>query len=158
MRLKLPISLLFFLLFTTLNAQVKYSYEELKKTYETETIVLTQNGYEKNGAMMPFNPVFPNAALRQEIEKNGGKEANIQYKHYLKTLGDYWIVAALGFILAISPLFAVGKIAIGTLLGISLLGSLVLTVGSIFLAKKLYRHLAYAVWHHNKNVLLNKPS
>jgi hypothetical protein len=162
MRFKLSFSLVFYFLLTqfALNAQIKYSSEELTKVYETETIVLMQNSYEKNGVETPFNPVFPNGALRLEIEKNGGKEANIQYKKYLKSVGDYWLVSAFGLILALGPLFAVGKVtgaSLGLLLGISLVGSLVLAIGTIFILKKLWRHLAYSVWHHNKNVLLNKP-
>ena len=166
MQSKFYFSLLFSFLLAqfTLEAQVKYSSEEIKKTYEKETLVLTQNGYEKNGEPIHFNPVVPNQSLAMEIEKNGGKEAKIEYNKYRKTVVDYWLVSGLGFILAITPLIIVSNMAniasssLGLLLGISLLGSLVLSLGAMFLARKLYRHLAYAVWHHNKNVLLGKPS
>jgi hypothetical protein len=156
MRFKLTACLAFFLFFTTINAQINYTKEEIEKRYNTETIILQPNAFEKNGVSTSMNTFFPNSSLKKEIETNGGKEANEHYKKYKKTVGLYWLASILGiaamlvFIsLAIPNITQTGILLY--LLGVTAFSLLILQLGN-----KVYRLLAKAVWFHNKNVLLRK--
>jgi hypothetical protein len=139
-----------------MNTQTHYSSDEIKKTYETDTIVLAQKSYEKNGVKTSFYPVFPKDVLRQEIAKNGGKEANIEYKKYLKTVSNFWILNGLQLVIAILSSLVIGSNRL--LLGISFLATFTLIISSIIVLQRLKRRLAYSIQLYNKNVLSNKPS
>jgi hypothetical protein len=152
------LKLVFFFLLTKhsiMNAQSHYSSEEMKKTYEKDTIILAQKSYEKNGVKTSFYPVFPKGFLRQEIAKNGGKEANIEYKH-LKNVRNFWILNGLQLVIAILSSLVIGSNRL--LLGISFLATFILIISSIIVLQRLKRRLAYAILHYNKNVMSNKPS
>jgi hypothetical protein len=156
MRFKLTACLAFFVFFTTINAQISYTKEEVEKRYNTETIILQPNAFEKNGMTTKMNTFFPNANLRKEIETNGGLEANDQYKKYKKSVGIYWLVSILG--LAAMFIFTFTALATITETGLLLylLGVLGFTLIITQLSNKIYRLLAKAVWYHNRNVLLRK--
>jgi hypothetical protein len=128
----------------------------MKKTYQTDTIVLAKKSFEKNGIKTFFIPIFPKAILKQEIAKNGGKEANMEYKQYLKTVGNYWILNGLQLVIAILSSLLIGPNRL--LLCISILATLILIISSFILLRKLKHRLAYSVWLHNKNVLSNNPA
>jgi Family of unknown function (DUF6010) len=145
--------LCFALIFATLNTPLK---AQVNYSFGADTIVLAQKNYEKNGVKTAFNPVFPKGVLRKEIAKNGGKEANIEYKQYLKTVGNFWILNGLQLVIAILSLFVIDSNSL--FLVSSLLATLILIVGSLILLRKLKRRLAYAIRNYNKNVLSNKPS
>jgi hypothetical protein len=135
---------------------VKNSAEEIKKTYQTDTIVLAKRSFEKNGIKTFFIPVFPNAALRKEIAKNGNKEANIEYKQYFNNVGIFWILNGLQLVIAIlSKLFIGGN---NLLLGMSIFTTLILIIISIIFLRKAKCRLSNSIWYYNKNVLFNKPS
>jgi hypothetical protein len=142
--------------FSIMNTQAHYSSDEMKKTYETGTIVLAQKSYERNGVKTSFYPVFPKGFLRQEIAKNGGKEANIEYKQYLKNVRNFWILNGLQLVIAILSSLVIGSNRL--LLGISFLATFILIISSIIVLQRLKRRLAYAILHYNKNVMSNKPS
>jgi hypothetical protein len=130
--------------------------EEIKKTYQTDTIILAKRSFEKNGIKSFFIPVFPKAALRKEIAKNGGKEANIEYKQYLKNVGIFWILNGLQLVMAILSKLFIGSNNI--FLAISLFTTLILIIVSIIFLRKVKCRLINSIWHYNKNVLFNKPS
>jgi hypothetical protein len=143
-----------FILMNQMSAQIKYSYEDLKKTYETETIVLTQGFYEKNGMATPFKILSPSKLLKQDIEKNGGVEAKIQYKHYQETVGRYWLTYILGLLGIVFLAIILFKTMTAVAIIAYFVGAFSLLVYLGRLAKKLMRHLSYAIWYYNKNVLL----
>jgi cation transport ATPase len=156
MRFKLTAFLAFFVFFTTINAQINYTKEEVEKRYNTETIILQPNAFEKNGVSTSMNTFFPNAKLRQEIETNGGREANDQYKKYKKMVGVYWLVSILGILAAVLFLSSVGATITQAQFLVYLLGVAVLSTAAFAISKKIYQYLSRAVWYHNKNVLLRK--
>jgi hypothetical protein len=135
---------------------VKNSAEEIKKTYKRDTIVLAKRGFEKNGIKTFFIPVFPNAALRKEIAKNGGKEANIEYKQYFNNVGIFWSLNGLQLVIAILSKLFIGSNYI--LLAISFFTTLILIIASIIFLRKVNCRLTNSIWHYNKNILFNKPS
>jgi hypothetical protein len=128
----------------------------MKKTYEIDTIVLKRGSYEKSGVKTTFYPAFPKGILRKEIEKNGGKEAIIEYKKYLKNVGFFWILNGLQLVIAILSNLFIGSNRL--LLGISIFATLTLIITSIIFLQKAKRHLADSIWHYNKYVLFNNPS
>ena len=159
MKLKLFFPLAFILFMNTLNAQIMYSDEEIKNKYDQETIILQQNGTEKNGVLRRSNPFFPSSELGEDMAKNGGIEANKTYKAYKKTLGIYWIVSILGIIgLSFSYnalLMTTATVLTSTaVLWLALL--LAFTIAITFLGMKAYRLLARAIWQYNRNVILKK--
>jgi hypothetical protein len=139
-----------------MNAQTHYFSDETKKTYETDTIVLARKSYEKNGVKTSFYPVFPKGVLRQEIAKNGGKEANIEYRQYLKNVRIFWILNGLQLVIAILSSLVIGSNRL--LLGISFLATFILIISSIIVLQRTKRSLAYSIQYYNKNVLSNKTS
>jgi hypothetical protein len=153
--LKTTISLAFLFFLVPMTAQVKYSYEEIKKTYETETIILLQNSYEQNGRLNSVTPLIPGGKLRREIEANGGVEANAHYKQYINILKNYWLLTLAG-LAAFIALLSSSAIITG---GVSLLftiGLVLWTTSVILLGQKAYRYLARAVWYYNWHVLFKK--
>jgi hypothetical protein len=137
-------------------AKFNNSSEEVKNTYETDTIVFKQRSYEKSGVKTVFYPAFPKVVLKQEIEKNGGKEAIIEYKQYLKRVGFFWILNGLQLVIAILSNLFIGSNRL--FLGISTFATLILIITSIIFLQKAKRHLADSIWHYNKYVFFNNPS
>jgi hypothetical protein len=133
---------------------MNYSTKEIKMTHKKNSIVLTKKSYIKNGIETFFIPIFPKTILKQEIAKNGDKDANIEYKLYIKNVSHFWILNGLQLVIAIvSSLLGPNRL----LLFISVLTTLILIISSIFSLRKLKRHLAYSISHYNKNVLSNNP-
>jgi hypothetical protein len=126
------------------------------KIVQTNTIVLVKRSFEKNGSKTFFISIFPKAILKQEIAKYGGEAAKREYKQYLKTVGNYWILNGLQLVIAILSSLLIGSNRL--MVCISILATLILIIWSIILLQKLKHHLAYSVWLTNKNVLLNNPS
>lgn len=159
MKLKLFFSLAFILFMNTLNAQIMYSDEEIKNKYDQETIILQQNGTEKNGVLRRSNPFFPSSELGEDMAKNGGIEANKTYKAYKKTLGIYWIVTILGIVglsLSYNALLMSTATALTSTALLWLVFLFAFSIVVAFLGIKAYRLLARAIWQYNRNVLLKK--
>jgi hypothetical protein len=160
MKLKLFLPFAFFMFLNALNAQIMYTDEEIKNKYDHETIMLQQNGAEKNGFLMRFNYLFPSPLMRVEIEKNGGTEANKVYKDYKKTIGYYWLAFIIGIVaLVISGSFLVGVTTVAAAQSAVLVYMLIAIVFAVliaFLGKKSFAQLARSIWLHNRNVLLKK--
>lgn len=159
MKLKLFLPFAFFMFLNALNAQIMYTDEEIKNKYDHETIMLQQNGAEKNGFLMRFNYLFPSPLMRAEIEKNGGTEANKTYKDYKKSVGIYWIVTILGIVamtIAYSYLLSATAATVGSAALIYLLVTFGFVLISLFFARKSFAQLARSIWLHNRNVLLKK--
>jgi hypothetical protein len=156
MRITITTYLVFFLFFTTVNAQINYTKEEVEKRYNTETIILQPNAFEINGVSTSMNTFIPNKNLRTEIEKNGGQEANDQYKKYRKMVGVYWLVSLLGIAGLLLFLGTVGTTVVQAQAVAYLLGATALSLAIFLISKKIYQYLSKAVWYHNKNVLLRK--
>lgn len=149
-----------FLFLTNVNAQIRYTDEEIKNKYEKETMMLTLNGVEKNGVLSRFNYLFPSMQMREEMEKNGGIEANKTYKDYRKTVGIYWLISILGIVaIVLSGLFILGAATAATIDSAFLMYWLIVLVFAAlatFFGKKAFRQLARSIWHYNRNVLLKK--
>lgn len=160
MKFKLLFPFAFFLFLNTLNAQIMYTDEEIKNKYDHETIMLQQNGAEKNGFLMRFSYLFPSPLMRVEIEKNGGVEANKVYKDYKKTVGIYWLISIVGIIAILisgNLLFAATTVAAARSAALIYL-LIVIGISALvaFFGKKAFAQLARSIWLHNRNVLLKK--
>ncbi|MDZ7876586.1 MAG: hypothetical protein U5L45_02900 [Saprospiraceae bacterium] len=156
MRFKLTACVAFFVFFTTINAQINYTKEEVEQRYNTETIILQPNAFEKNGVSTRMNGFFPNEKLLYEIASNGGREANDQYEKYKDAVIMYWLANVLGIVgVLVFSFFALSTVTqTGLLLYlVSLFGFTLLITR---LGNKVHRLLSKAVWYHNKNVLLRK--
>jgi hypothetical protein len=166
MKLKLVLSVACLLFFSSLNAQIMYNDEEIKKKYDQETMVLTMDGTEKNGVLSRSNYIFPSQQLEEEINKNGGTEAQKTYKAYKKTITLYWIVGIAGLAVILATGFFVlipaASAATATVSSINsafllyLLVALGITIAGVFLGKKAYRQLAFSIWQYNRHVILRK--
>ncbi len=166
MKFKLVLSVACLLFFSSLNAQIMYNDEEIKKKYDQETMVLTMDGTEKNGVLSRFNYLFPSQQLGDEINKNGGVEAQKTYQAYRKTITLYWIVGIAGMaatlligFLVLFPAAAATTVTAASLNGAFLLYMLMalgVSLAAVFLGKKAFRQLALSIWQYNRHVILRK--